>query len=70
VYSTRILMPGWQTLAAFHPHIDPRVVECEHRERRIAGRETLTQDPSKNATQDPAMLALPFPRPSLGPRLP
>lgn len=46
-------MPGWQTLAAFHPHIDPRVVEREHRERRIASLETLTQDPAKNTTQDP-----------------
>lgn len=47
-HSTRIVMPGWRTLAASHPRIDPRVVEREKREAlelRIAGLETLTQDP-------------------------
>lgn len=30
--STRIRMPGWQTIAALHPFVDPRVVEREQRE--------------------------------------
>lgn len=35
-HSRRILMPGWQTIAALQPRIDPRVVEREERERREA----------------------------------
>jgi hypothetical protein len=43
----RILLPGWQTIAAYHPRIDPRVVEREQREaleRRLADYDKLTQD--------------------------
>lgn len=28
-FATRILMPGWQTIAAFHPVVDPRVAARE-----------------------------------------
>ncbi len=59
-HSTRILMPGWHTIAAHHPYIDPRVVEREQREqrealeRRIAGLETLTSDlPTGADANDP-----------------
>ena len=40
-HSTRITMPGWHTIAALHPRIDPRVVEREAREREQAQREAL-----------------------------
>ena len=42
-HSTRILMPGWQTIAALRPRIDPRVVEREAREREQAEREALAR---------------------------
>ncbi len=54
-HETRILMPGWQTIAALRPYVDPRIVEREQREhreaieRRIAGLEALTQDAPANA---------------------
>ena len=54
-HQTRILMPGWQTIAALQPYVDPRIVEREQREhrealeRRIAGLEALTQDAPANA---------------------
>ena len=57
-HSTRILMPGWQTIAAHQPYVDPRVVEREQREqraaleRRIAGLESLTEDTPESAGQD------------------
>ncbi len=40
-HSTRIVMPGWHTIAALHPRIDPRVVEREAREHEQAQREAL-----------------------------
>ena len=58
-HATRIEMPGWQTIAALRPYIDPRVVEREQREqrealeRRVAGLETLTQDAPEDAGHDP-----------------
>jgi hypothetical protein len=46
---TQVLMPGWHTIAANHPRIDPRVVEREAREaleRRLTEFETLTSEAS------------------------
>lgn len=57
-HSILIEMPGWRTIAALQPYIDPRVVEREQREqrealeRRIAGLESLTQDLPENAGHD------------------
>ena len=53
VFATRILMPGWQTIAAYHPQIDPRVTEREQREaleRRLASATTSAPDPDNPGT--------------------
>ena len=54
-HAISIEMPGWRTIAALQPYVDPRVVEREQREqreaieRRIAGLEALTQDLPESA---------------------
>lgn len=40
-HATRILMPGWHTIAALQPRIDPRIAQREAREREQAEREAL-----------------------------
>ena len=58
-----IAMPGWHTIAALRPRIDPRVVEREQREalaRLIAEADAQATAPPQDHRRRPEPLALPL----------